>query len=131
MRRRVLRTPSSHDEPDLEETPPDEAHDAALAMALEIDRADLPAHETPGDEAGEVTNTEEDPEVPPDADEEPAGEHPGGADSAAADADQGDTEDDDAIADPADDTLADEVEAAGDRPADGQAGGPPPSNRVV
>ena len=131
MRRRVLRTPGSDDDPDLEGTPPDEAHDAALAMALEIDRADQPGHETPGDEAGEVTDTEEDPEVPPDADEEPDGEHPVGTNSEAADADQGDTEDDDAIADPADDTLADEVEAAGDRDADGRASRPPPSNRVV
>ena len=131
MRRRVLRVPGGGDDPDLEETPPDEAHDAALAMALHRDRADLPAHEAPGDEPGEVADIDEDPEVPPDADEELDGEYQVGADSTAGVVDEDDAEDDDAIADPADDILAGEVEAAGAGGGDGQPGGPPLSNRVV
>ncbi len=130
MRRRVLRIPGG-DDPDLEETPPDEAHDAALDMALQRDRADLPAHETPGDETGEVADIDEDPEVPPDADEELDGEYQVGADNTAGLVDEDDAEDDDSIADPTDDTLAAEVEADGAGRGDGQLGGPPLSNRVV
>ncbi len=121
LRQRVLRTPGSGDDPNLDETPPDGDHDEALAAALDMDRADLPAHQAPG-----AANAEfEDPEEETDPDEAAAADP-------LADDDADDPEDDDAVEDPVDDTLADEVESGGDGGDVGVvAAAPAASNRVV
>ncbi|MBV9662172.1 MAG: DEAD/DEAH box helicase [Acidimicrobiales bacterium] len=129
LRRRVLRTPGSGDDPDLDDAPPDESHDEALAAALEMDRSDLPPHDIPaGDD--ETPAVDEDPE--PDLDGAEADSVGAVGDDAAVGLDEVDAEDDDQIEDPADDDLADEADAPGFEVEGGaSAGVPPESNRVV
>lgn len=131
MRRRVLRTPGSGDDPDLDDSPPDEGHDEALASALDVDRADLPPHDPPAaDGAGGEDAQEAGADLEPAADDETVTAV--GVDSEWVSVAEDDPEDDDEIADPADDALADDVEAGGaDEGLGSTVGGPAPSNRVV
>ena len=132
MRRRVLRTAGSGDDPDLESALPDEAHDGALAEALDLDGADLPPHDPPGTKDSQV-EMPEDGTAPADGAAAPQTEEPtaaGGPGDGSGSGEDDDDEDDDSVAEPADDTLADEVESAGED-SRGDGGGPPPSNRVV
>lgn len=126
LQRRVLRTTTSGADPDLDATPADAAHDAALAGAL--DRDHLPGGEAvdgPGDEG-----LEDDAEATADA----AGgsSTPPGADPSADE----DSEDDDDVADELADELAEEAEGSGGTttgppaPAAGPAAAPA-TNRVV
>lgn len=125
LQRRVLRTTNSGADPDLETTPAEATHDAALAVALERD--DLPGGQGPTEDPFD------------------AGGEPEAAAAAARGGDPNtdhdeDPEDDDAVADELADELAEEAEGAHSGTGDPGAAGTsaavrpaaaPASNRVV